>query len=83
MLAGHLSIDDWRVYGFFEGGTVTINEALPGQTSVFNLMSYGFGSRLKMLKYLNGSIDVGVPLITQAPVLADSVLVTFRLFGEF
>ncbi len=83
MLAGHLSIDDWRVYGFFEGGTVTINEALPGQTSVFNLMCYGFGSRLKMLKYLNGSIDVGVPLITQAPVLADSVLVTFRLFGEF
>jgi hypothetical protein len=42
-----------------------------------------------MFKYLNGSIDYGMPLITQpynqnpATVMAWSPLVTFRLFGEF
>jgi hemolysin activation/secretion protein len=83
LLGGHLGVNECRVYGFFEGGTVTLNEPLPGQTSVFNMMSYGAGSRLRMMKDLNGSIDVGIPMITQAPVLANSVLVTFRLFGEF
>jgi hypothetical protein len=36
-----------------------------------------------MYKDLNGSIDVGMPMISQQPVLAYSPLITFRLFGEF
>jgi hemolysin activation/secretion protein len=83
LLAGHVGVNEWRVYGFLEGGTVTINDPLPGQTSVFNLLSYGGGTRMRMYKNLNGSIDVGIPLISQSPVVADSILVTFRLFGEF
>ena len=82
-LAGHLGINEWRFYGFFEGGTVTINQPLPDQVSWWNLASYGVGSRIRMFKYLNGSVDIGIPKISQAPVIANSCLVTFRLFGEF
>ncbi len=82
-LAGHLGINEWRFYGFLEGGRVTINQPLPDQLAFWNMESYGIGSRIRMFKYLNGSIDVGVPLITQTPVIANSYLVTFRLFGEF
>jgi hypothetical protein len=66
-----------------DGGTVTLNDPLPGQTSLFNLASYGFGSRLRMFNHLNGSIDVGIPPISQQPVIASSPLITFRIFGEF
>jgi hemolysin activation/secretion protein len=83
LLAGHVGINEWRVYGFMDGGTVTLNDPLPGQTSLFNLASYGFGSRLRMFNHLNGSIDVGIPTISQQPVIAYSPLITFRIFGEF
>lgn len=83
LLQGHAGVNEWRVYGFMDGGTLTLNDALPGQTSAFNFAAYGGGSRLRMYKDLNGSIDIGIPLITESPVLANSVLVTFRIFGEF
>jgi hemolysin activation/secretion protein len=83
LLQGHAGINEWRLYGFMDGGTLTLNEPLPGQIGTFNFASYGAGSRIRMFQYLNGSIDVGIPLISEAPVLANSVLVTFRLFGEF
>ena len=91
LLAGHAGINEWRVYGFFDGGAVYNtypNTANPPPTQ-FNLASFGFGSRLKMMKYLNGSIDYGVPITSQPynqnppSVVAWSPLITFRLFGEF
>ncbi len=83
ILAGHLGIDEWRIYAFLDGGTITLNDPLPEQTAFFNMASYGFGSRLRMFNHLNGSIDVGIPLVTQQPVMAYSPLITFRIFGEF
>jgi hemolysin activation/secretion protein len=83
LLGGHVGINEWRVYGFLDGGTVTLNDPLPQQTSLFNLAAYGFGSRLRMFNHLNGSIDVGIPTISQQPVMAYSPLITFRIFGEF
>ena len=92
LLPGHAGINEWRVYGFFDGGAV-YNTYPAGSTNTppnqYNLASFGFGSRIKMFKYLNGSIDYGMPLITQpynqnpATVMAWSPLITFRLFGEF
>jgi hemolysin activation/secretion protein len=119
ILAGHLGVSEWRVYAFFDGGTVL--DGVPGSEysndgnifssdNQYNLASYGFGTRCKIAKYLNASIDAGFPLITQSPVLpptpsagawgktvgntvngtpgnyfnmANSMLITFRLFGEF
>jgi len=92
LLPGHAGINEWRVYAFLDGGTVT-NVQPDGATNSFtpsyNLASYGFGSRIKLLQYLNGSVDVGVPMTSQPngqipySVVAWSPLVTFRLFGEF
>jgi hemolysin activation/secretion protein len=119
ILAGHLGINEWRVYAFFDGGTVldgtpgsqySNDEDIFSSDTQYNLASYGFGTRCKIAKYLNASLDAGIPLITQGPVLppspsagawgktvgntvngttgnyfnmANSLLITFRLFGEF
>jgi hypothetical protein len=32
---------------------------------------------------LNGSIDAGMPLISQSPTTAHSLLLTFRLWADF
>ena len=88
ILKGHAGIDDWRVYAFFDGGTV-VNVAPDGSTNAYtptyNLASYGFGSRLKIFNYLNGSVDVGIPLtsLPSEQLVAWSPLITFRVFGEF
>jgi hemolysin activation/secretion protein len=83
ILGGHLGVNEWRAYWFFDCGRVTLNDPLPQQTAGWNMAAYGFGSRIRMYKDLNGSIDVGMPMISQQPVLAYSPLITFRLFGEF
>lgn len=92
LLPGKAGINEWRVYAFLDGGAVS-NVTPSGSSNVvapsFNLASYGFGSRIKMLSYLNGSVDLGIPMISQPngqipySVVAWSPLVTFRLFGEF
>ena len=91
LLKGHAGIDEWRAYAFFDAGNVY--NSYPGATNAppsrFNLASYGFGTRLKMFHYLNGSVDLGIPLTSQPynqnppAVVAYSPLITFRLFGEF
>ena len=78
-----LGIDEWRVYGFTEGGSLTLNDPLPEQQSRFDLASVGAGSRVQFLKHFNGSLDAGVPLISQINSQAGSVLLTFRIWGEF
>jgi hemolysin activation/secretion protein len=83
ILGGHAGVNEWRAYWFFDCGRVTLNDPLPQQIGGWNMAAYGFGSRLRMYKDLNGSIDVGMPMISQQPVLAYSPLITFRLFGEF
>jgi len=76
-------IDDWRIYAFADGGTLSINEPLPNQISVFNVASIGGGSHIKLFHTLNGSVDVGVPLISQTSTTAHSVRTTFRIWVEF
>ena len=56
--------NEWRFYLFAEGGTLTLYDTLPEQASHFDLASYGFGSRIRLEDHLNGSNDVGVPLIS-------------------
>jgi hemolysin activation/secretion protein len=92
IMQGHAGINEWRVYAFLDGGTV-VNVPPDGVTNAYapyyNLASYGCGSRIKMFDYLNGSIDVGIPMTSQPngqipySVVAWSPLVTFRIFGEF
>ena len=73
---------EWRLYAFAEGGSLTIREALPEQTGHFELASVGIGSRIRLFDFLNGSIDAGLPLISQRSK-AHEPLFTFRVWADF
>ncbi|MGI9087055.1 MAG: ShlB/FhaC/HecB family hemolysin secretion/activation protein [Chthoniobacterales bacterium] len=75
--------NEWRFYGFVEGGAVTLNEPLPQQESGFVLASLGVGTRFRVLQHLNGSLDLGVPLSSQIQTSALDPRLTFRLWGDF
>ena len=74
---------EWRFYTFFEGGYVTINEPLPEQESHWKLASIGAGSSIRLFDHLNGSIDAGLPLISQSHTSARDWLFTFRVWADF
>lgn len=75
--------NEWRVYAFLEGGDLFVNDPLPDSTSSYRLASFGFGTHLRAFDHLNGSMDVGIPLITQGQTLAHDVFVTFRVWADF
>lgn len=75
--------NEWRVYGFLDGGRLTLNDPLPDQQSAFELGSWGIGSRLRLADHLNGSIDVGFPLLDQGATVADDIFVSFRVWADF
>ncbi len=77
------AFDEWRFFAFADGGRTRILEPLPEQQSQFDLASYGIGTRMKLLKYLNGMLLVGVPLISQQQTTAHDPHVKFRVWGEF
>ena len=74
---------EWRVYAFFDGGYVTINDPLPEQDAHWQMASIGAGSRLRIFEHLNGSIDAGLPLISQSHTVARDWLFTFRVWADF
>jgi len=79
----HNKVDDWRIYAFADCGMLDVIEALPQQQDHFNLASYGVGTRLRILDHLNGSLDVGVPLIGATETKAHDLLLTFRVWADF
>lgn len=82
-LIGNDVFNEWRFHVFVDGGRLTIKEALSEQDSAFSLWSYGVGTRFQLLDYLNGSFDVGIPMITQTNTERGSARATFRVWGEF
>ena len=74
---------EWRVYVFVDAGFLTLNRPLPEQESRIELASYGFGTSLQLLDYLNGSLDVGIPLISQGQTNAYDPKLTFRMWADF
>jgi hemolysin activation/secretion protein len=77
------SDSEWQVYAFAEGGVLNIYDPLPEQKAGFRLASVGVGSRLKLLDYLNGSIDLALPLISQAATKAHDPFLSFRVWADF
>lgn len=69
---------DWRLYGFYDGGFLTLVDPLPEQHSRFYLASYGVGSRMQLLGHFDGLFNLSVPQYTQAETKAGDVRVTFR-----
>lgn len=77
------AVNDWRFFIFADGGRTRIFNPLPEQQAQFDLASYGAGTRIKFLKYFNGLVLVGIPLITQNQTHAQDPHVKFRVWGEF
>ena len=75
--------NEWRIYGFAEGGFLTLREPLPEQESRFELASVGVGSRLQLWNHLNASVDAGMPLISQRESRTGDFLLTFRVWADF
>jgi hemolysin activation/secretion protein len=69
---------EWRVYGFFDDGIVTLEDPLPEQTSRFHLASYGAGTRFQVGDHFEGAVNLGIPLYDQAETKANDLRVTFR-----
>ncbi|MDD5348935.1 MAG: ShlB/FhaC/HecB family hemolysin secretion/activation protein [Chthoniobacteraceae bacterium] len=76
-------VDEWRFYVFADGGWLDLRQTLPEQESNFKLASYGVGSRVRLQQHLNGSFDLGVPLISQGTTGVRDILMTFRLWADF
>lgn len=76
-------INDWQVYAFADGATLAVQRPLSEEDDAFNLASVGLGTSIRLVDYLNGSVDVGIPLITQGETKAGDPRVHFRVWGEF
>jgi len=76
-------VNDWRFYVFGDAGMVTLNDALPEQQDRFDLASYGIGTRIRVLDHLDGSLNLGFPLIDQSPTQTGDLLLTFQMAADF
>ncbi len=74
---------DWRVYVFGDAGHQSLNHPLPGQTGQFDLASIGAGSWLKSGGHFNATLDLGLPLIGQAPTRVGDWHLTFRAWADY
>ena len=75
--------NEWRLFAFTDAGRATALDPLPEQASTFDLWSYGAGTRFKMFDYMNGTVFVSMPMISQAYTQANNPRVNFRIWGEF
>ena len=82
-LWSHGKVEDWRFYVFGDWGMVSTIDALPQQQAEFTLASFGAGVKMKILDCLNGSLDLGLPLISQGATRPYDPLLTFRVWAEF
>ena len=75
--------NQWRVYAFLEGGKLYANHTLPAEKRSYDLASAGFGSRIRYLNHVTGSVDLAMPLVTQPNALAHDLFLLFRLGMDF
>lgn len=75
--------NEWRIYLFGDGGALSLHDALPEQQRSFRLASFGVGSRIQFLEYLNGSVDLALPVLSQTTTRAGDPFVTFRVWADF
>jgi hemolysin activation/secretion protein len=83
LIKGPPEKNEWRLYAFAEGGTVLVDTPLPDQRSTFGLASLGLGTRFHFYNHFNGSLDLALPLISQAQTDAFDPFLTFRVWADF
>ncbi len=77
------SVNEWRFYAFGDAAWLTVNKPLPEVQSDFQLASYGFGTRLKLINYLSGSLDVAFPILAGPDTKAHSPELTFQVSAAY
>lgn len=75
--------NQWRVYAFLEGGKLYTNKTLPAEKRSYDLASAGFGTRIRYLNHITGSVDLAMPLVSQPNALAHDLFLLFRLGMDF
>lgn len=75
--------NEWRAYGFIEAGKLYSNQTLPGELRTQDIASIGLGTRFRYLNHLFGSLDLGMPLITQPNANRGNLYLVFRLGADF
>lgn len=80
---GKSKANEWRLYGFVEGGKVRITKELPAEEANHSLASVGIGTRFRYLDHITGAIDLAMPLISQSSASAYNLYCTFRLGVDF
>ncbi|MBB3989517.1 ShlB/FhaC/HecB family hemolysin secretion/activation protein [Croceicoccus naphthovorans] len=76
-------IDELRLHAFWDSGLGGIHDPLSGQDDDFGLSSVGLGGRIKLFRYFNGAVDVGVPLVSGSESESGEIFTRFRIWGEF
>lgn len=75
--------NEWRAYGFVDAGKLYVNQTLPGEQRSHDIASIGVGTRFRYLNHLFGSLDLGMPLITQPNANRGNLYLIFRLGADF
>jgi hemolysin activation/secretion protein len=74
---------EWRFYGFFDAGTVTLHKALAEQTSSYKLASIGLGTELQLNKHFHAIAELALPLKAVGETSVHEARVNFRLWADF
>lgn len=56
------NVNEWRFHAFVDAAHLWLLSPLPEQTSSFNLLSVGFGTRVQIFKYASADFEAGWPL---------------------
>ncbi len=75
-------INEWRIFAFVDAAYTQLKEPLPEQTADYRLWSYGAGTTIRLLDYLNASVVIGVPMMTIDTNLKNDPFVSFRFWAE-
>ncbi|MCW0182025.1 ShlB/FhaC/HecB family hemolysin secretion/activation protein [Zavarzinia sp.] len=77
------TVNEWRFHVFADGALLAVLKPGAEQDDDFSLASVGVGSQIRLLDYLNGVVDLGVPLVDQSNTRAGDPRLHFRVWGEF
>lgn len=83
LFPGKGGLNSLRLHVFVDSGMAGIHEPLPGQDVRESLIATGVGTRIRLLDYLNGALDLGVPLRTGSDTGSGDIFARFRIWGEF
>lgn len=76
-------INDLRVHVFYDAAEAAIHRPLPQQKQSYSLNSVGVGARVRLLDYLNASVEDAITLSNGPNTHGGSNSVLFRLYGDY